>query len=654
MIIPDGDRALKRLWYAKKKLAIVKMHDLPALGTLYEGFKVKVWQQGDLDGGFIISPMGLVVSCCTEDGFVTSVADFWLGGVNHRIGMSCMITNPSGQEVSIGRLVRADISELYDTQRFKVVPTDYPEITSYNTVTYATQHRDLWPFPSCLPHLGETFWIGMTGMHWYDPDGNGLWNEYKYIADILLNFYCADGSQNKRTACFVEVGALANQYPARIFSGLPKERVYELDVDIYGNPVLDEDGNQVMVWNEYARIGHMHTVAYDQDDFGYSNIGGWFTANDLKISYSEWTVATIVQGVPNATLRDIMAREGLPIGHYQFSLGYDQPVQMLSAMDAYKHIGLAIPEFTSFYSSNPSLHPYRLTVFKWSEGGSIYTFDSSEFISLLDSLADGVIDQGGGNYDYERAYYMLLQLFPHPNNNYRAPYDSVMFHSHGGNVYTWTRHYGAVQFSNTGLAAVTLYLPTVVTANNGVRPDIAYAGNEMYTLVALKPGKLTTHVEGSAADLADWVGVKGVFIGTPFTVNSWEELPAPPTGFRLKNVRPVRVDVGETGAPIRGIFLGVAEQYQLIGEETELPTYRFRACYIDYIYDETAMTWSGGWELLSPVPLDNVEWRTQFDVSLFGAGELATDLRSHIDPANIYPTMPLQPYDIFTTSGNLP
>lgn len=649
MIIPDGDRALKRLWYAKKKMAIIKEHDLPANGTIYQGFTMKVWQQGDLEGGFIKSPMGMVVTCCTEDGFISSVADFWLGGINHRPLMNCLITNPPGQAVNIGALVNGDVSELYDIQPFKVVPSRTDQVYSYNLTYPGTKYQDMWPHPKSIPYLGEVFWLGMTGLHWYDPDQNGSWNEFKYIAEIMLNFYCSDGSQSKRTSCFMEVGELANTMPARIYMGLPQEKVIEIEQNEYGE--------NIEVEKTYARFGHMHTIDYDQNDSGYSYIGGWFSANHEKISYSQWTVATIVQGVPDATLRNLMATKALPIGNYQFSLGDDQPVEMLHAMDAYKHIGIPITDFVSFYGSNPSLKPYNLTVYKWKEDGTIYTFDSSEFLTLLDSLADGVIDRGGGSIDYERAYYMLIQLFPYPNNNFMAPFDSAMFHSHNGNVYTWTRHYGAVQFSNSGLAAYTLYLPSVVTANLGVRPDIAYAGNERYTLVATKPGKLTTHTPGSAADIADWVGVKGVFVGTPFADNSWIQLPDPESGFRLRYARPVRVEVNnilghpDIGTPTRAMFIGVAEQYEPAGS---LPSYPFRACFIDYRYSFDSLAWEGSWSILSPVPVDNIDWLTQFDMSLFGDGSMVNDLKEHPDPPDIFPAMPVQPYDNYTAVGDLP
>jgi hypothetical protein len=657
MIIHDSDRALKRLWYAKKKLAVIKMHDLPAKATLYEGFTIKVWQQDELEGGFIKSPMGLVIMHMGENGLTSMVADFWMGGINHRAPMNALCTNPTDQAVNIGKFARADLSAYLDPEQggtweilpFKLIPTGTAKMTGYSTVDLSTVYQDLWARPVVFSYLGEAYWAGMAGSwFFYDPDGDG--NPLtptlveKDLTEILLNFYSADGSQSTRTGCLVEAGDQLNAHPARIHPGLPQiTKEEEETVVIDGVPTVIE------VENTYQRFGHMHTVAYDRDSSDNANIGGWFEARPEKVSYYEWKVSTIVQGVPNATLRSLMNDHAIPHGNYQFALPGDvddSPVQQLHCMDAYKHIGLPESAFTSFYSSNPSLYPYNLTIFKWAQDGAVYTFPSSSFISLLDGLADNPIDLGGGNYDYEVAYYMLGQLFPYPNNNYKCPFDSVMFHSHSGNVYTWTRKYGTVQFSNAGLAAYTIYLPDLVTLNDGVRPDISVAGSQNYTLVATKPGKLNDSFLDS-----DWVGVKGVFVGTPFAVDSWTQLPDPPTGFRLRYVRPVNLterDVlghPEDGAPIGVTFIGVAEQYQILPGETSLPTYPFRACFINYVYNEDTYVWEGSWQMMTAIPIETIDWLDQFSVGLFGDGSLVDDLKDHICPPSISANTPVQPYD---------
>jgi len=661
MIRTDSDRALKRRWLANKQLEQVKAAGVPGKGLLHEGFHYKVFDLGNrLEGGSVTSPMGLVVLCVHGEQdfpdtdpdvisgrYIACVADFWMGGINHKSQINCMITSPPPQGVAVGKLVRADISELYEIQSFKVIPSFYYKISgpfgSFNPITV---YRDMWSAPKAMPYLGELFWCGNTGMQWYDADQDGYFEELHYITEILLNFYNADGSQTTRTCCFHEVGDLYNSYPNRIYLGMPKLEITEQEVI---------DGETVDVYKEFMRYGHMHTVDYDRTSGDDAIIGSWFEANHHEIRNSEWLVSTIVQGVPDATLRGLMNDHARPHGNYQFALGHEGEVQQVHLMncwwDPVPTAGTNVP-LASYLNSNPSLMGYAYPIFKWSNGGSIYHWSFTDILPLLESLADNPIEGPPGTYDMTVVHYMLGQLFCFPNDNWTCAFDSAMFHSHAGNVFTWSRHYGAIRIANSGITAYTLYLPTTVTANTGVRPDIAYAGGECYTLVATKPGKLTEPLTD-----ADWIGVKGVFVGTPFSPDSWTQLPDPPTGFRLRYARPVNTEliteVGHPreGEPITTTFLGVAEQYELIGDQTELPLYQFRACFINYVQDQNTLAWSGEWELLSPIPINNIDWQAQFDVSLFGIGDLADSLRNHPDPANILCTMPAQTYENYTTAG---
>ena len=78
MISFDGDRSKKRKWFAKKKLAQIKEMDLPASCVEWEGFRFKTWQLGDIDGGRVTAPMGVVVARIDgQGGLQVAVAD-WL------------------------------------------------------------------------------------------------------------------------------------------------------------------------------------------------------------------------------------------------------------------------------------------------------------------------------------------------------------------------------------------------------------------------------------------------------------------------------------------------------------------------------------------------------------------------------------------------
>jgi len=44
MIVCDGDRSLKRKWFARKKLASIIEMDIPAAAVKFDGFVIRVRQ----------------------------------------------------------------------------------------------------------------------------------------------------------------------------------------------------------------------------------------------------------------------------------------------------------------------------------------------------------------------------------------------------------------------------------------------------------------------------------------------------------------------------------------------------------------------------------------------------------------------------------
>lgn len=87
-ITTDGERSRRRLPMAKKALARITDMDLPAKAGLFEGFFYKVWQMGEISGGRITSPPGIVVTLSYPDGTRQYVYDSFetsgIGGPGNR------------------------------------------------------------------------------------------------------------------------------------------------------------------------------------------------------------------------------------------------------------------------------------------------------------------------------------------------------------------------------------------------------------------------------------------------------------------------------------------------------------------------------------------------------------------------------------------
>lgn len=664
-IVHDSDRALKRRWYGQKLLNVIKMLGLPSKMTMWEGFKFKAYDLGGgVEGGFIISPPGLVVIHMGSEEQIPGVksgvynvmvADNWMGAINHKNLMHNLIINPDNQTVASGVLVNANLYDYlapeyggdpegtgtWEIQPFRMIPSETPKITGpFGSVYPVTHYDDLWGNPRMTPYLGELFWLMGTGMHYYDDNQNGYWEEFHYVTELTLNFYASDGSHITRTGLIQEVGELGFVYPNRIYPGMPLYYVTEQETI---------DGELVDVDKVFSRYGHMHTVDYDRTSGDRAIIGEWIEFSVDEIRRKSWSLDTIMQVVGNSTLEELMNDHGRPHGNYQFAVGDMGKVHQLHLTNNwYDPVPTAgtNTELVSFFGSNPSYLGYAYAIYFWKEGGSIYHWTFLDILPLLESLSDNPIETSPGNYDMQVVHYLTGQLFCWPNDNFTCAFDSAMFHSHSENVYTWSRHYGGIRFSTSGISAVTLYFPTAVTANLGVRPEIALGAGNKYTLVARKPGKLSEPFTE-----ADWVGVYGVFVGTPFSPSSWLALPDPPEHFRLRQVKPLHMKVDELSGEITyASFVGVAEQFELVGGQTELPQYPFRVCMIQYIQDQETMAWSGNWQLMSPIPHD-VGWHDQFDVGFYGIGPFAEQLRTHPDPANVLCTMPVQPYQNYINAG---
>lgn len=586
MITFDGDRSLRRKWFARKQLSVIKDLDVPGKAVKWDGFTFRVWQQDDLDGGRVTAPMGAIVACSSPAGVRVSVSDYWAGGVTSLADLNVLYTFGNDLTVTSYNLVDEETMLASGVQTIKCRPeitASYFGLEDGTTITEETVFiQDQSPMLGIMPYQGaEAFWLTSTSKAFIDLNGNEIPDLPKAIIDSSLTFYNSNGSNlgGRRTITFQGGGADALQ-----------QRI-----------VQQLDSTKQIVHNAA-------TYEWASGDL----VRGWFV--DFP-DFNHIPMSTVLAGssMPDE-LEDIILYDDdwqniWPVGSYAFqSNGVQTFLQASDGTNTIKWDGSTTAE--AYFIANPGQEHWKLFL-TLTIGGSSYLISSSQFLSLLDSLATVPII--GASTNWTNALRMLYQLFPYPNNNFNVPYDSAMFHAHDDDIYTWTRAYGSVKFDSTGIHSTSLVVPTEVSTENGVRPDVTLAGvydeEPLYLCICNKVGE----------------EIKAVYYGSPF--DSWTALPASET--TLVHVRPVKVTPSE-------IFLiGVMQSTELVDEvETE-------------VYSFAWLRWSlensGVWQKLGRLPFSVGDFDT-LQVGLFGDDVLVNELTNYLSPPPALPQMPVGPY----------
>ena len=444
MITFDGDRSLKRRWFAKKKLAQIKEMDIPSACPIWDGFRFKVWQLGDIDGGRVTSPMGAVVACSTQDGIKIAVADYWAGGFNPAQDLHVMFKD-LGVAGEFTTFFNGQISidtGYYPVKFLPAVNQSYFGLINGDTVGPGTVLvADYSCSPVLLPFRGETFNVIVSDSMKYDIAGDGTFDWWRQVFEKTASFYIANGSQASRIDCAAKHIEYADAYtPWRIYQKTGGDRYTSFHsawiYDFVGDPPR-------------KAVGYGIDVTFGtQDTIYFSEILNDSMPEDLRLILSN-------------SVNDGSCE---PLGSYAFDNVF------FHAVNASCHVFSSGPETceaSEHYDDHPEDENWRL-FYSLTIGGNVHLVNSNQFLATLDSLT--TLDLTASWFDVKRMFEQVAGAYP--NVNFTVPYDSVMFHDHTGIIYTWTRAYGAVKFTTTGMFLATVLVPAQVTEEEGVRPDI--------------------------------------------------------------------------------------------------------------------------------------------------------------------------------------
>lgn len=428
MITFDGDRSKRRLWMAKKQLAVAKNIDVPSRGLLYDGFTITTWHQDDLSGGRVTAPMG-AAAIFSLPGKLTTVctADDWKG--------------PFTDERDVYVIDRYGIW-LYSGQPVANVPLT-PDLI------------DTAPAPKLRSYLGETFWVVSSSV----IGGNN-------IMEMFLNFYSASGQAETRYSSSVSLP----EETRRIAFNLPGNTVLSVAMQVYEyeyNTETPLDSKTVCgaTFRRYrGEEGYQweYAVKYGLDMFA-----------DLPAELRDYVSYPyeVVADKPRNSMRQTgtYACGGTFLqgdGTYTYGETFLQGVDLTATKDPYD----------TYFSSNDD--KWKLFyVIDTGEGPSCVSSDN--FLAILDNMSEGRIVST--STDWSLAALFFQHLFPRPNYAPDVPYDSTMFHDPETVVYTWSRAYGeptvnldsvlwkVFRFRATGIDKVELTFP-LDSAEDGVTP----------------------------------------------------------------------------------------------------------------------------------------------------------------------------------------
>lgn len=606
----DGDRSRKMLWFVRKMIRDLRMLNLQTKALVYNGFFLRAWRSGDIFGGHAAAPMGAVVLYSTIDGVSVMTADSWKSGFTGRQYMNALFKNlTSGTSVNlIDRVPEEDMiaagfltipaTPILTGSWYNVAPGGFIDGTSY-------VHRDANPSPVVIPVLaGEAFWTNLSGNLFVDVNGDDIQDSppYRQVQDSSMTFYSSDGSglNNRRTIVSEEASTIG--IPSGVVTLLPSVelaavRSHSQDYSVTG--------------------GHRYAAMY-------------YTGSTDGLLAGYFMLSTLTANMPaglQSAIHDVPADSSAWIhGNLAFSTVVDGYPTLLHSIDlTNSQASHATSSEVDWFEDND--YDWALSFhFNTIPSSTVYSVPVSQFLSLLDFLAQNVTMITGGVVDWNLAVYMFNQLFPRPNSSFSTPHDSVMFNAEDGNVYTWTRYYNstrlgqfgssdfnAFKFTHTGLFVTEIVIPTVVTDTDGIRPTITYAGDSLYLCVC--------------ESLEPPLRVHEIHVGSPFT--AWTEIPVPTGTDNLVHVRPVRVKLNDI------VLLGVIEDAEGL--------YYF--AFLKYTNG------SGEWVRMGQIPVirpdvypDEVNW----SIGVFGKGEFSIEIPQYLSQPTATTQMPIGPYSGYT------
>lgn len=616
MITFDGDRSLKRKWFAKKKLAQIKEMDIPASCPVWDGFRFKVWQLGDINGGRVTAPMGAVAARIDgQGGLQVAVAEYWAGAMSaYR-----EVYGLRKEESYSGHLAYAT-AEQVDALGYDTIPFYPLQIYSH----YGGYVIYLFPTPGITPHYGESYDIthkGVVTINSADPGEPENYNQFKDMYERSRSFYLQDNTVlQRRATTFFQTDTFTLGLLGVI---APHHEVYSL---------LQQMNHEQQIYSLAYRfnvISGVKAVAYKTTIPSVYNPEDPLTYPVGEVISMEYMLpSSLVPAEISATLRNIMLDVTQitinPICTYAYSNAGNQALlTVVNATDLdYHRVGSPSGDLDSYYDSNPSAYHWRLFFSLW-DGTNVSVHTVSQFGGLLETLSieDPAIDDLPIADDDENTRMMLAVLqrisAVWPNQHTDSPYDSAMFHAHTGDVYSWSRLYGMIRFSPAGMSRSAISVPAIVVSEVGCRPEIYYSGlygeSEFYICFANKVN----------------VNILGVYVGSPFT--SWFALPSMVEGYDLIQCRPVVVN------PSRIFLIGIAKA----GSEVF-----FTSISITVPEGETLETMiMPTWNIHGKLPFIHDEYNLNcYQVGLFGDDQMVNELRNFASQPPVLSQMPWTPY----------
>lgn len=597
MITFDGDRSLKRKWFAEKMIRVIKDIDVPAKATKWDGFTFTAWQRDDLDGGRVTAPMGAIVLCSTTTGIKIAISEYWLGVFG--IGGDFYRIRPFSSDTFAYGIISGELAESeWETVPF--VPLLNTTLFKVGSDSVSVQNQP------CCPSVNP----------YKTAEGSQF-----VVSDVVsqsgarLVFFCADllgyGSNNSglnrksfyRT--FLGTYIASRFYPRFVCQNRPRGCTTTFLGHVDGNYWSEIDGDAP---------GGAATVAATTSETIIEEETGILTFKDTSIYIRDlYPAGSIPAEVRNTILTEVHA--AFHLGSYSFTNSNGELVLVRAS-----------------YMGSSTLNTYYLNTVeneKWKiclsilVGNQAYVYNLDQFYDLLDGRAVETLTETTGDPPVTRKVdarvnKIMMYFFPWPNATgqygsggvmYFAsiPHDSAMFHGHDDKVYTWTRSAGSVKIDTTGMTAAEILVPIEVTDNLGTRPEISHAGNGIYFCSCNKVKE----------------SILGTYYGSPF--DGWTRLADPEEG-TLVQVRPVVVTEDFI------LLIGVVKTYY----NDEL-VYRF-ANYTKTLEEEV------GWALLGVLPFAVAD-TNNFAMGLYGDDASVQAMYTYPAPPPATPQAMVGPYE---------
>lgn len=497
-ILCDGYRSTKRKGVVRRMLDLLRDLGLPAKATVLDGFTYRALRLDDgLEMGRITAPMGAIVYVSEPSGTTMHTADSWMTAF-----------------VPSGKLRHRH-------------PTTGAEIAFKPNRQWAYGYYDKPPHPQIAPFANEFY-----GQALFCPDDNqpvsALYYPVKLFAHAEMppagTFWTSLSTVNQPNKRNFGI-ALQTQSGALFLS---------IDSGLYGydlaNPTVRVCGYLAGFRPGGYTVGMLRLVNVFKDVDAF-----------LKTLFL------------NTTYNNVAC-----VGQYAFNLSQDAHFRLLHVAQAVNSTDVVSPPPT-----NPErMEWYVFAVFYDNATGNTSTVKAP---ALLPKINDMFGTSYSGIADRYAILERLEQLLGWPGcNPLKTPPDTAMFNDENGVIYTWTRKYGSVRWDTANgfiplkaPGGTPLAMPPAVTATVGVRPEIRPLGGGLFLCTAFKPGKVRVYGAGAAelqAKKDDWIGVRGLYLGSPFS--SWTAITLPdPAKYHLLNARAIKVTATEQ------VFSGVVHDY---------------------------------------------------------------------------------------------